>query len=65
MSFNSHFSATNQLWDQQMKPALDAFQTASEASEVLLDAGPDTAQKAVSALTWFLLSTAEIGTPQT
>jgi hypothetical protein len=48
-----------------MKPALDAFQTASEASEVLLDAGPDTAQKAVSALTWFLLSTAEIGTPQT
>jgi hypothetical protein len=32
---------------------------------VLLDAGIDTAKKAISALIWFILSTAEIGTPQT
>jgi hypothetical protein len=51
----SHFSAINQLWDQQIK-ALEAFQKASEASEVLLDACSDTTQQAISALTLRLVS---------
>jgi hypothetical protein len=60
--YYSRFSGSNQLWDTLMKPSLDNFQNAIDSEDPSeINADSEVAQKAIFALNWFILSTAEVG----